>query len=97
MKLDGRRMSDNISDRRGERMNMAVVAAVVLATQGTSGLSGLLGVQSSQTEQTQYKGTPEEQELYKFSAQILAGTEDVWTELFKRMGILIYPSKDGDI
>ena len=23
MKLDGRRMSDNISDRRGERMNMA--------------------------------------------------------------------------
>ena len=60
MKLDGRRMSDNISDRRGERMNMAgggmgllrllailpggiktklvglaVVAAVVLATQGT--------------------------------------------------------------
>lgn len=66
MKLDGRRMSDNVSDRRGERMNMAgggmgllrllailpggiktklvglaVVAAVVLATQGTSGLSGL--------------------------------------------------------
>ena len=60
MKLDGRRMSDNVSDRRGERMNMAgggmgllrllailpggiktkliglaVVAAVVLATQGT--------------------------------------------------------------
>ena len=118
MKLDGRRMSDNISDRRGERMNMAgggmgllrllailpggiktklvglaVVAAVVLATQGTSGLSGLLGVQSPQTEQTQYQGTPEEQELYKFSAQILAGTEDVWTELFKRMGKRYIPPK----
>ena len=119
MKLDGRRMSDNISDRRGERMNMAgggmgllrllailprgiktkliglaVVAAVVLATQGTSGLSGLLGISSSpQTEQTQYKGTPEEQELYKFSAQILAGTEDVWTELFKRMGKRYIPPK----
>ena len=118
MKLDGRRMSDNISDRRGERMNMAgggmgllrllailpggiktklvglaVVAAVVLATQGTSGLSGLLGVQSPQTEQTQYQGTPEEQELYKFSAQILAGTEDVWTELFKRMGRRYIPPK----
>ena len=111
-------MSDNISDRRGERMNMAgggmgllrllailpggiktklvglaVVAAVVLATQGTSGLSGLLGVQSPQTEQTQYQGTPEEQELYKFSAQILAGTEDVWTELFKRMGRRYIPPK----
>ena len=119
MKLDGRRMSDNVSDRRGERMNMAgggmgllrllailpggiktklvglaVVAAVVLATQGTSGLSGLLGVSSSpQTEQTQYQGTPEEQELYKFSAQILAGTEDVWTELFKRMGKRYIPPK----
>ena len=119
MKLDGRRMSDNISDRRGERMNMAgggmgllrllailpggiktqliglaVAAAVVLATQGTSGLSGLLGISSSpQTEQTQYKGTPEEQELYKFSAQILAGTEDVWTELFKRMGKRYIPPK----
>ena len=119
MKLDGRRMSDNISDRRGERMNMAgggmgllrllailpggiktkliglaVVAALVLATQGTSGLSGLLGVSSSpQTEQTQYQGTPEEQELYKFSAQILAGTEDVWTELFKRMGRRYIPPK----
>ena len=111
-------MSDNVSDRRGERMNMAgggmgllrllailpggiktkliglaVVAAVVLATQGTSGLSGLLGVQSPQTEQTQYQGTPEEQELYKFSAQILAGTEDVWTELFKRMGKRYIPPK----
>ena len=112
-------MSDNVSDRRGERMNMAgggmgllrllailpggiktklvglaVVAAVVLATQGTSGLSGLLGVSSSpQTEQTQYQGTPEEQELYKFSAQILAGTEDVWTELFKRMGRRYIPPK----
>ena len=119
MKLDGRRMSDNVSDRRGERMNMsggglsllrllailpggiktkliglAVVAALVLATQGTSGLSGLLGVSSSpQTEQTQYQGTPEEQELYKFSAQILAGTEDVWTELFKRMGRRYIPPK----
>ena len=118
MKLDGRRMSDNISDRRGERMNMAggglsllrllailpggiktkliglaVVAAVVVATQGTSGLSGLLGLSGPQTEQRQYQGTPEEQELYEFSAQILAGTEDVWTELFERIGKRYIPPK----
>ena len=118
MKLDGRRMSDNISDRRGERMSMAggglsllrllailpggiktkliglaVVAAVVVATQGTSGLSGLLGLSEPQTEQRQYQGTPEEQELYEFSAQILAGTEDVWTELFERMGKRYIPPK----
>ena len=54
-------------------VGLAVVAAVVRATEGTSGMSGLLGVSSPQTEQTQYQGTPEEQELYKFSAQILAG------------------------
>ena len=118
MKLDGRRMSDNISDRRGERMSMAggglsllrllailpggiktkliglaVVAAVVVATQGTSGLSGLLGLSGPQTEQRQYQGTPEEQELYEFSAQILAGTEDVWTELFERKGTRYIPPK----
>ena len=118
MQLDGRRMSDNISDRRGERMSMAggglsllrllailpggiktkliglaVVAAVVVATQGTSGLSGLLGLSEPQTEQRQYQGTPEEQELYEFSAQILAGTEDVWTELFERMGKRYIPPK----
>ena len=118
MKLDGRRMSDNISDRRGERMSMAggglsllrllailpggiktkliglaVVAAVVVATQGTSGLTGLLGLSGPQTEQRQYQGTPEEQELYEFSAQILAGTEDVWTELFERMGKRYIPPK----
>ena len=118
MKLDGRRMSDNISDRRGERMSMAggglsllrllailpggiktkliglaLVAAVGGGTQGTSGLSGLLGLSEPQTEQRQYQGTPEEQELYEFSAQILAGTEDVWTELFERMGKRYIPPK----
>ncbi|MBP5560592.1 MAG: neutral zinc metallopeptidase [Muribaculaceae bacterium] len=30
--------------------------------------------------------TQEEQELATFSAQILAGTEDVWTEIFKQQG-----------
>ena len=118
MKLDGRRMSDNVNDRRGEGMNMAggglgllrllailpggiktkliglvAVVALVVATQGTSGLSGLLGVSAGQQEQTEYQGTREEQELYKFSAQILAGTEDVWTELFKQMGKRYVPPK----
>ncbi len=38
---------------------------------------------SQQVEQT---FTEEEQELAKFSRQILAGTEDVWTAEFKKMG-----------
>lgn len=118
MRLDGRRMSDNVNDRRGERMNMAgggmgllrllailpggiktklitlgVVIALIVATQGTLGLSGMLGLSSPQAQQTEYTGTKEEQELYKFSAQILAGTEDVWTELFRQMGKRYIPPK----
>lgn len=119
MRLDGRRMSDNVNDRRGEGgMNMAggglgllrllsilpggiktkligigVVIAVVMATQGTSGLSNMLGLSIPQQENAEYVGTAEEQELYKFSAQILAGTEDVWTELFRQMGKRYVPPK----
>lgn len=119
MRLDGRRMSDNVNDRRGEGgMNMAggglgllrllsilpggiktkligigVVIAVVMATQGTSGLSNMLGLSTPQQENAEYVGTAEEQELYKFSAQILAGTEDVWTELFRQMGKRYVPPK----
>jgi predicted metalloprotease len=37
--------------------------------------------------------TAEEQELAKFSSQILAGTEDVWTEVFRGMGKEYVPPK----
>jgi predicted metalloprotease len=40
---------------------------------------------STQTENGR-EFTAEEEELAKFSRQILAGTEDVWTEVFKEMG-----------
>lgn len=38
------------------------------------------------TEQGQHEFTEEEQELAKFSRQILASTEDVWSKLFQDMG-----------
>ena len=37
--------------------------------------------------------TPEEEELAKFSRQILAGTEDVWTQEFKKLGRTYEPPK----
>ncbi|MCI6618848.1 MAG: neutral zinc metallopeptidase [Prevotella sp.] len=43
------------------------------------------GVQEEQTT-GQREFTAEEQELAKFSRQILAGTEDVWTKVFQQMG-----------
>ena len=46
---------------------------------------GLGTVQEEQVE-GQREFTSEEEELAKFSRQILAGTEDVWTEVFRQMG-----------
>ena len=49
--------------------------------------SGGSGIQAEQTAgDKEYVPTEEEQELAKFSTQILAGTEDVWTEIFREMG-----------
>ena len=45
------------------------------------------------TENTEYVPTAEEQELAKFASQILAGTEDVWTAEFKKMGRTYTPPK----
>jgi len=46
---------------------------------------GLGSVQEEQMD-GQREFTEEEQELAKFSTQILAGTEDVWTEIFRQNG-----------
>ena len=42
-------------------------------------------------EQSAYTPTAEEEELATFSKQILAGTEDVWTELFAQQGLEYEP------
>lgn len=99
MKLDGRRESNNVEDRRGRRggASMAsmgiggiIIAALLTWIMGGNPMDVLTeaGMEQMQgTEQTtQTEFSPEEQELAKFSSQILAGTEDVWTAEFKKMG-----------
>jgi predicted metalloprotease len=44
-----------------------------------------LGSQSTQTEE--YTPTAQEEQLKTFALQILASTEDVWADQFKRMGL----------
>ena len=65
---------------------LVVIAVVALISNGPEGLTQILGLSGSQQTQTEYKPTQQEQELYKFAGQILAGTEDVWTEIFKQNG-----------
>ena len=101
MKLDGRRESTNVDDRRGKGgkiiagggIGVIIVAIIMTLMQGGS-VGDVINVATQQAAQnkTEQKAdqstsfTPEEQELAKFSKQILAGTEDVWTKEFEKMG-----------
>ncbi len=105
MRLDGRRESSNVEDRRGMSggakaglgiggiimvalmawiMGQDPVSAVMQEVQN-GGLGSLTGT-NTEVEEGQREFTQEEQELAKFSTQILAGTEDVWTEIFRQNG-----------
>lgn len=100
MKLNGRRESTNVSDRRGMSAGKAaggigiggIIIAMIFAyfTGGNPLEVALQNIDLTQmgqaTEQTTHEFTAEEEELAKFSKQILAGTEDVWTEEFKKIG-----------
>ena len=102
MKLDGRRQSNNVDDRRG--MSGGTVAGlgiggIVMIALFTFLQGGNLGdvisnvgtqmAQQSQnvgTKDGQREFTEEEQKLAQFSSQVLASTEDIWAEVFKKMG-----------
>ncbi len=97
MKLEGRRESTNVEDRRGKK---------TVAAAGGLGLGGIIialivmfmgGDPSSVTQQLQQGNSTEyvddgqdysevDKELMSFCKKILAGTEDVWTKEFQKLG-----------
>lgn len=100
MRLNGRRESSNVSDRRGSGgarglkigggIGAVIIAAIIAWISGGNPLDVITSnvgnlTSGSQTAQN-YTPTEEEEELAQFSRQILAGTEDVWTKLFASMG-----------
>ncbi len=108
MRLNGRRLSNNVDDRRGRSSGAglkigggigAIVVAVIAFFLGGGDLSQLLGSlgggTASLTSNTTeaYTPTPEEEELATFSKQIFAGTEDVWTKIFQENGLTYEPPK----
>jgi len=102
MRLDGRRESRNVRDVRGKGGRNAgiglgglVIIGVITWLLGgnpldvvrqAGGLEAITGGPGSE-----YVPTAEEEALAKFSKQILAGTEDVWTAEFRRMGLTYEP------
>lgn len=108
MKLDGRRESTNVDDRRragGKPGGMGklgiggiVIVALLTWVMGGNPLDVLQTVDlqdvTSGTGQTETTNfTPEQEELAHFSKQILAGTEDVWTREFKKMNLEYIPPR----
>ena len=107
MQLDGRRQSTNVDDRRGMSTGK-VAGGVGLGGLIIIGLITLLmgGDPSDVLQQVNQMGgteivtgssgreaTAEEEELAVFSKQILAGTEDVWTAIFKQNGRTYQPPR----
>ena len=104
MRLTGRRESSNVDDRRrrggGKKAGIGigglVIAALITWMMGGNPLSVLNQVDLSSVmtgQETDYEPTAEEEALAKFSKQILAGTEDVWTQEFKKMGRTYEPPR----
>ncbi|MBR4921150.1 MAG: neutral zinc metallopeptidase [Prevotella sp.] len=101
MRLDGRRESSNVEDRRGmsggAKAGLGIGGIIIVALMAWLSGGDPLSAVMQEVQQNSFGGntevtegqrefTEEEQELAKFSTQILAGTEDVWTEIFKQNG-----------
>lgn len=90
---DRRGMSTGAKAGVGGIAGIIVIALFTLLSGGNLGdvisnvaQSGALTEQSQGQQQGERKFTKEEEELAKFSRQILAATEDVWTKQFEKMG-----------
>jgi len=102
MRLDGRRESRNVRDVRGKGGKAAglsfgglIVVGLITWLLGGNPLdvieqAGGIGAVIN-SENTEYVPTAEEEALATFSRKILAGTEDVWTSQFSRMGLTYEP------
>lgn len=101
MRLDGRRESSNVDDRRGMSggtkagLGLGGIVLIAIMTFMSGGNLGdvitNVGTQMASqnvttSDQQQREFTEEEQKLAKFSSQVLASTEDIWSQVFQQMG-----------
>ena len=99
MNLKGRRISTNVDDRRGKKTGVslgiggAIIVAIIAFMLGKDPSSALQNIDLGGGTETTYTPTAEEEELATFAKQILAGTEDVWTAEFKKIGKTYVPPK----
>jgi len=98
MKWEGRQGSDNIEDRRGQRMSGGakagagigagvLVVALIISLLGGDGQQVLQQAAQQQAQQQrqqpqQQQGARKDEELAQFVSVVLKDTEDVWNRLF---------------
>lgn len=100
MKLEGRRESTNVEDRRGKSTGRKaslgiggmIVVGLIMWLMGGNPLDivqqiGVPDLSTGGETESEYVPTEEEQELFKFSKIIFASTEDVWTDIFAQNGM----------
>lgn len=96
MRLSGRRTSDNVEDRRGKRsggkislgIGGTIIAGLIVWFMGGNPMDIVTQQLSDSTStETPYTPTAEEEQAATFAKTILAGTEDVWTEIFAQNGL----------
>lgn len=98
MRWRGRRRSANVEDRRGVRIGRGgglsigvIVLGLVAMYFGVDPrlvmqVGSQLGGGQVTEQQVDYQPTAKEQEQAEFVAVVLADTEDVWNQVFQRMG-----------
>lgn len=95
MRLGGRRASENVDDRRGKGGGKAtfgllgtIIIGAIIWLLGGNPMSFLTeqAIGSMTSSSTEYTPTAQDEETAQFAKIVLAGTEDIWTEIFKQNG-----------
>lgn len=98
MRIDGRRRSGNVEDRRsiggraigigGGILGAIVIGVITLLSGGNIGdvARNVIGNQASVPRTEKYVETAEDRQLADFASAVLSGTEDVWTRTFREQG-----------
>ena len=104
MRLEGRRESSNVEDRRGmgtgTKIGLGGIGGLIIAGLITLLMggditdvfqnAGNMGLPNETIQQGEF--TQEEPELATFSKQVIASTEDIWSQIFQEYGIGEYPA-----
>lgn len=98
MRIEGRRRSSNVEDRRGMSgrsigigggiLGAVIIGIVTLLSGGDLGdvARNVMGNQGATSSGSEYVETAEDRQLADFASVVLAGTEDVWTKIFREQG-----------